>query len=138
MLAVGKQDQSGACADAKDGEAGIGQQPAQAGGAVAVNGTHAGAFDDGFNELFRGEPAGLRVVRIRRMDDLEPMIIIDSIGRTEGRKVVIGIIVRVRWIREMISAPLQRYVLVIGIGGGGCEGVPAAILLYQCRFSVAT
>ena len=135
MLAVGKQDQRGASACAKDGEAGIGQQPAQGGGAVAINGAHAGAFDDGFNELFWGELASLRFVRIRRVDDLELIIAIDSVVRSEGRKVVIRIIVRVRRIREEMSTPLQRYVLIVGLGGGGCEGVPAAVLLHQCGWS---
>ena len=82
----------------------------QGGGSVAVQSGKAGAFYNGLDELLRGKLAGLGVVRIRWMGDLERVIVVDGVGREEldWRGFVILVIVLVRRIREMMRASLQR------------------------------
>lgn len=42
------------------------------------------------------------------MDDREVMVVVHSIGSEEGRRIILGILIRVRRIRKMLRAPLQR------------------------------
>ncbi len=108
VLAAGKKDQSGTGASAKDGESGVGEQHSQGGVAPAVDGIHTSAFDDGLDQFCGGELFGRRFVRIRWIDDREIIIMVHSIGSAEGRRFILGILIRVRRIRKMLGAPLQR------------------------------
>jgi hypothetical protein len=65
MATIREEDESSTGTSTQDDEVGVIQEQAQRGIAPLVDGIDAGALDDGFNKLLRGELACLRCVRIR-------------------------------------------------------------------------
>jgi hypothetical protein len=106
MLTVSEKNESSAGSSTQDEKIRVVEEHTQRGVAPLVDGVEAGALDDCFDELFGGELAGLRLVRIGQVKELEPMVMIQSIGRKKGRGIIIGIFIRVWRIRKVMSAPL--------------------------------
>jgi hypothetical protein len=106
MATIREKDEGGAGTGTQDYEVRVIQEQAQRGVAPLVDGVDTGALYNGFDKLFRGELASLRLVRIRQVDSLAKMVMGHSIGRTEGRRVILGICIRVWQIRKVMSAPL--------------------------------
>jgi hypothetical protein len=106
MSTIRKEDESSAGSGTQDYKVRVVEEHAQRGVAPLVDSVEAGALNNGFDQLFGSELAGLRLVRIGQVKDLETMVMAHSIGRTERRRVIIGIFIRVRRIRKVMSAPL--------------------------------
>jgi hypothetical protein len=65
MATIREEDESSTGTSTQDDEVGVIQEQAQCGVAPLVEGIDAGALDNGFHKLLRGELACLRFVRIR-------------------------------------------------------------------------
>ncbi len=91
MSTIREEDEGSAGSGTQDYKVRVIEKHVQCGVAPLVDGVDTGALNNGFHQLFRGELAGLRLVRIGQMDSLETVVMGHSIGRTEGRRIILGI-----------------------------------------------
>ena len=92
---------------AKDGKIGAENHEVNGFRAPTIQGVHAGTLNDGFNEFLWAQFRVVRVIGVRRVEDLEGMIVRYRIRSGKGWWVSI-----IRVVIEELFPVLQRYAFV--------------------------